>query len=66
MQITDEQPSLSLERALEGLQAERQFCVKRLEAALEAHEAEVEIDAYMLRINSINSLMIRLAGVHIS
>jgi hypothetical protein len=62
MQATDDQPRSAFERALEGLQQERQVCVKRLEAALHAHEAKGEIEGYLRRIDSINSRMIRLAG----
>jgi hypothetical protein len=65
MQVTDDQPRTTIEVAMLGLQEERQSCVKLLEAALVAHEANAEIEAYLRRIEYINSALIRLAGAHV-
>jgi hypothetical protein len=65
MQVTDDQPGSAIELTLEGLQEERQCCVRQLEAALRAHDTEGEIEACLRRIDSINSALIWLAGKHV-
>lgn len=65
MEVSDDQSTSAFETALEGLQEERRFCVRRLEAALLAENGEGDIEAYLQRIDSINHELIRLAEAHV-
>ena len=65
MEVADDQSTSAFELAREGLQEERQSCVRRLEAALLAEDGQGDIESYLRRIDSINHELIRLAEAHV-